>query len=426
MKIYKLSVVVTFFALLFIPAVHAAEDAVIFYPATKILSAAGQCEKKEVLILIYYAGTDKIWGSGNVKCQDGRYQYRQDFNDWKISDGEFEVEIFDGGYKAKKQSPNTEKMREIVIVEGMNLKNPAALTAVAPEDNNAPVDSGSVVSDAAASGAETAGAPEGDDNFFLNGVLNFFFGVVQNIGETIKNFSTIIAKTIKTTTLAAIKIFAKDLAIVPDGKISVPAGENQLSGRAVILAGTSQIKINNSKITEHSKIFLTALSEINLPLAVIEKNKGQGFVVGVSQVAEKDIAFDWLVIESYNSEADAGSSEDMLDLPIQVADENINSPADGYPISVTENTPNSSSVSAPEIAPSESAAPEIAEDIAASAASSSDLPEESFLPPNTEEAEIEESEEVQEQPPAENFLEAESSSEADNSTGISTESETAQ
>jgi hypothetical protein len=344
MKIYKLLVIIIIFLLLFIPAVYAAEDAVIFYPATKILSVEGQCEKKDVLILIYYAGTDKIWGSGNVKCQDGQYQYSQNFNDWKISDGEFEVEIYDGGYKAKKDSPNAPAAREIVIIEGMNLKNSSALTPAAPEDNSRPADGGLVFADAETSAAETAAAPEGNDNFSLNGVLNFFFGVVRNVGDAIQNFAVVIAKTIKTTTLAAIKIFAKDLAIVPDGKIAVPAGENQMSGRAIISAGTAQVKINNGKITERSKIFLTPLSEINLPLAIIEKNSGQGFTAGISQVAEKDIAFDWLIIESYNARIDAAGAAS----PAQ----NISPPV-LPPAPITENQPAEPQAPSAEISPAE-------------------------------------------------------------------------
>ncbi|MFH1193660.1 MAG: hypothetical protein V1661_01555 [bacterium] len=345
MKVYKLSIIITFLALLFVPAVYAAENAVIFYPATKILSVAGQCEKKEVLILIYYAGTDKIWGSGSVKCQDGQYQHQQNFNDWKISDGEFEVEIYDGGYKAKKESPAAGRAREKVVVEGMNLKNSAASAPVASEDESA-MDSGIAVSDAEMGDVEGAAAPESGDNFSLNGILGFFFGVVQNVGDAIQNFAVVIAKTIKTTTLAAIKIFAKDLAIVPNGKIIVPAGENQMSGRAIILSGTTQVKINNSKINEQSKIFLTALSQINFPLAIIEKNNGQGFTAGISQPAEKDIAFDWLIVDSYDARIDAGSVPSPLP---------NSSPPYAPPAPIADAPAADSPTPAPEIVPSDSA-----------------------------------------------------------------------
>ncbi len=94
-------------------------------------------------------------------------------------------------------------------------------------------------------------------------------------------------------------LFSRDLTILPDGAISVPEGENQISGSTVMPAGATEIFIANTKVTLGSKIFITPTTVTSAPLSVTEKSEGQGFRVAVSSPANQDIYFDWLIISSY-------------------------------------------------------------------------------------------------------------------------------
>jgi len=303
--------------ILAVPIAQAAEDAIIFYPGNKELSVAGKCAKPQVLILIYYAGSDKVWGSGNARCESGQYQYKQDLSSWDIADGEFEVEVIDGGYKeklAREKQGKAQGKKEKVIISGMeeyklNQRNleKRNLTASGSIGSLASNGSDAVSIDSSTS---SPGAADRDEAVrLLDNILNKVFNIVRDVKEAVQNFIVIIAKTIQTATLAAVEIFTGTLAILPDGGISVPEGENQVAGSGVIAAGAKELFIANTQITENSKIFLTSLSEASGALVVSEKISKKGFKVSVSKLAENNITFDWLIIDAYNaSEASVSAS----------------------------------------------------------------------------------------------------------------------
>ena len=90
------------------------------------------------------------------------------------------------------------------------------------------------------------------------------------------------------------------LTILPGGEIKVPDGANEISGSGKIAAGTNETFISNNKIVSGSKIFLTPLVPIRLPLSITEKRSGEGFRVAIAETAANDIDFDWLIISGYS------------------------------------------------------------------------------------------------------------------------------
>lgn len=296
----------TILFLTFLPFAIFANGDITVDPNTNELAVSGYCAEKDVLILIYYGESDNIWGSANLKCEDGKYKYNVKLSNWNIDDGEFEAEVIDGGYKIKASRTETEKL------EAKNKRSKIEISAQGGfafgekniKKQSEGLDLANNVSSAisASEGLAEDFIKQDDGSFAMDDVLSVVFGIAKTVGKAIYNFTEIIAKTIKTTALAAAEIFTEKFAIVPDGKIILPEGENQISGRGVIARGELETTILNNQVSGESKIFLTALSVIDSPLIVQEKIEGQGFKVAISKSAAEDVAFDWFLVETYKTE----------------------------------------------------------------------------------------------------------------------------
>jgi len=125
------------------------------------------------------------------------------------------------------------------------------------------------------------------------------FGLLRDTAETIQEFAITIARVVKTKILAASQIFVKTIIIVPGGNALVPEGENQIAGEGIIKAGETTVEISNNQITETSKIIATPTTIIDLPLVITKRVAKEGFIVEIARPQDQDIAFSWLLINTY-------------------------------------------------------------------------------------------------------------------------------
>lgn len=79
--------------------------------------------------------------------------------------------------------------------------------------------------------------------------------------------------------------------IVDDSDIS-----SSSTGRSVITAGKTSVKVTTSAVTASSKVFVTPISDTDKPLIVKNKISGQSFDVYIVSPYSSDIAFDWFFI----------------------------------------------------------------------------------------------------------------------------------
>jgi hypothetical protein len=78
--------------------------------------------------------------------------------------------------------------------------------------------------------------------------------------------------------------------------IDTTESSNASLGSGNIKSGETISMINTTAITNKSKVFVTATSDTNTPLIVISKNAGVGFTVKIPFIQNKDITFDWFII----------------------------------------------------------------------------------------------------------------------------------
>jgi hypothetical protein len=102
-------------------------------------------------------------------------------------------------------------------------------------------------------------------------------------------------------------LFASKFTIIPDGKITVPAGLNQMSGSGILTANAMEIFIPNTQISSTSKIFITPVTATQYPLTISEKIQGQGFKIRAYAPQSGNVEFDWLIINTYNYGPQTGS-----------------------------------------------------------------------------------------------------------------------
>ena len=78
------------------------------------------------------------------------------------------------------------------------------------------------------------------------------------------------------------------------------------------MSGTKDVFIQNNKIKNTSKIFITPTSITDKPLVVTEKLDGSGFKVSIISNTDSDISFDWMIINTYGEENsnNTGSQEE--------------------------------------------------------------------------------------------------------------------
>ncbi len=126
---------------------------------------------------------------------------------------------------------------------------------------------------------------------------------IESIGERVLNAIALIrsaaARSFAVVTLYTKNMFAAVITIVPEGRLAVPAGKDQIAGTGRIPAGETSVVVENSATLSTSKIFITPLSLAEHPLIVTLKRPGIGFTVSMIAPAALDIYFDWLIVDSY-------------------------------------------------------------------------------------------------------------------------------
>jgi hypothetical protein len=104
------------------------------------------------------------------------------------------------------------------------------------------------------------------------------------------------------------KLFATDFTILPNGSVTVPEGENQVSGHAVLPAGATAVEVYTESARLTSKIFVTPTSPLTAPLVVTQKTEGVSFRVEVAAAQGADVTFDWLIVQTYAPAGAAGAT----------------------------------------------------------------------------------------------------------------------
>ena len=128
--------------------------------------------------------------------------------------------------------------------------------------------------------------------FSIGDDLQHFFGIVADAGNVIQGF-------IRASMVAVQNLFVKTVVVLPSGSITVPSGENQISGQGVLEAGETDVFVANTSVTSSSEIMVTPTSLTANPLSVIDIKDGSGFDVGVANPPVNSISFTWFVVGTY-------------------------------------------------------------------------------------------------------------------------------
>jgi hypothetical protein len=134
---------------------------------------------------------------------------------------------------------------------------------------------------------------------------NIFADLADFLLQPVREWARASVRYFRAAVAAVEHLFVKEIIIAPEGSLRVPAGENQMTGQNTIPAGALDIFIPHSRITETSKVFLTALTRTSHPLAVTEKIPGSGFRVSLREAEAEDVPFDWLVVNTYEATPEA-------------------------------------------------------------------------------------------------------------------------
>ncbi|MBP9772046.1 MAG: LamG domain-containing protein [Candidatus Pacebacteria bacterium] len=127
----------------------------------------------------------------------------------------------------------------------------------------------------------------------------FIASIEEGVADALAVIRSALVRSFAAVTLYAENMFASTITIIPEGRIAVPSGRDQISGTARIPSGSSSVDVENASILATSKIFITPLSVSEHPLVVTLKRPGIGFTVSLFAPAALDIYFDWLLVDSY-------------------------------------------------------------------------------------------------------------------------------
>jgi hypothetical protein len=253
-------------------AARAATSQVNFDPGTGTLSVAGSCSGRFVLIIIKNSSTGSIWGSSNPPCVSGTYSYSLVISDSVRTGATFIVNVMDNGVAG---SGGIGPSQPVIFSQAPGTNQTANSSSVA--DLSITLDTSSL-----------ATAP--DDTSFLDGVLQDCFGIITSA-----------LNSAEASVVAAVHLFAKIFTIIPGGSITVPQGQNQISGQGSLAAGASEVFIANTAVTSSSQIIVTPTSASQLPLSVMQITGGDGFDVGTISPQQIGVSFTWLIINTYNA-----------------------------------------------------------------------------------------------------------------------------
>jgi hypothetical protein len=127
----------------------------------------------------------------------------------------------------------------------------------------------------------------------------FIASIEEGVADALAVIRSALVRSFAAVTLYAENMFASTITIIPEGRIAVPSGRDQISGTARIPSGSSSVDVENASVLATSKIFITPLSVSEHPLVVTLKRPGIGFTVSLFAPAALDIYFDWLLVDSY-------------------------------------------------------------------------------------------------------------------------------
>ena len=80
--------------------------------------------------------------------------------------------------------------------------------------------------------------------------------------------------------------------------------ESTSLGSAAIPAGETSVLVKTTTVSENSKIFVTATTLTDKTLVVTAKEAGQYFKAEIMEPNDKDIHFDWWIVDAVSSRGD--------------------------------------------------------------------------------------------------------------------------
>ena len=258
-----------------------ATSTVRFNSSSGILSVSGACASRFVAIIVRRSADGSIWGSSDAHCSSGTYEASFTVPPSDRNGGAFLVQAIDEGALggALPASSTTSAAAPPVIF-------------AAPDNATA---SATIVVDTSSIGV----APY--DPSLMDAILNQAFGIVAGAADAVQSFTTVVANSVKAAVVAVGDLFATHITVAPNGSIRIPAGANQLAGENQLGALAMSVFIPNTAVVSSSEILVTPTVPTPVPLAVIAKQDGIGFQVGVSAPQPGPVTFDWTILQTYSA-----------------------------------------------------------------------------------------------------------------------------
>lgn len=282
-------------ALIFVPFVLAADvESVRLDRESMRVEVSGYCSA-DVAQVRFYSFIDKetpIYAAG-VMCKDGRYDYKDNLRQWNMAAGDYLVGVAENGI-LKVEAEDILTVGEPIVIESVT-----SSLSLDTEVMNSSVAAQSQImfeDEAEESGEKIMSSSVPD-------IWKKMFDIVDGLQAVTERASFFFSKIVKVTAAVFVDIFTQSLTLSPNGRIVLPEGDGQITGQGIISSGAIEVFIANSQVESGSKILLTPLSaatEIS-PLAVTSKNPGLGFIVSVAIPAVRDVRFDWLLINTYQT-----------------------------------------------------------------------------------------------------------------------------
>jgi len=141
----------------------------------------------------------------------------------------------------------------------------------------------------------------------------------QNLDEFKLQMNT--SKVLKLTLNAEgnIELLGGEVLLAGDGTLSIKklrVTEDYSIGSSKILAGQNTVVINTEAVTEKSKFFINPTSDSNNQVLYVSDIKvGESFTVNIKEPLEKDITFDWFIVDSWLS--NVKGIQESEELPVE-------------------------------------------------------------------------------------------------------------
>lgn len=232
-------------------------------PGGKQISLLGNCHGDQITIELFSATSTFPFYSSNAACMEQQYSLNDDLARWLVPDGIYRLLV-------------TEKDSWLADTDNEQL-----LTLPAPPSASLTLVE-SMLED----------QPDEPPEFSALSLM------IKKWLSPLLAPADLLLQYIKTVLLAAVHIFTKELVFAPNGTITVPAGQNQISGSGTIRALTKNVTITNTLVNENSKILITPISLTTQSMAVTEK-ANESFTVAVPEISDFDIRFDWVILNTY-------------------------------------------------------------------------------------------------------------------------------